>query len=174
MNKIKSIREIICAVFFLAAIISLFFWFTAQNSRRTEKQNRDYAADSARMKSGQIDDELDNALSRINTYAYFVGESLTEPKVTAQMLEKMEENSQFDAIMFTDLGGTDYASDGRTSHVTQREFYKDGIRGGSGIDIIFDPYFFDETMANFYAPIRFKGEIIGCLLYTSPSPRDPG
>ena len=163
MNKIKSIREIICAVFFLAAIISLFFWFTAQNSRRTEKQNRDYAADSARMKSGQIDDELDNALSRINTYAYFVGESLTEPKVTAQMLEKMEENSQFDAIMFTDLGGTDYASDGRTSHVTQREFYKDGIRGGSGIDIIFDPYFFDETMANFYAPIRFKGEIIGVL-----------
>ena len=56
MNKKKSIREIICAVFFLAAIISLFFWFTAQNSRRTEKQNRDYAADSARMKSGQIDD----------------------------------------------------------------------------------------------------------------------
>ena len=67
MNKIKSIREIICAVFFLAAIISLFFWFTAQNSSRTEKKNRDYAADSARMKSGQIDDEMDNALRRINT-----------------------------------------------------------------------------------------------------------
>ena len=28
-------------------------------------------------------------------YAYFVGESLTEPMVTAQMLEQMEKNSQF-------------------------------------------------------------------------------
>ena len=163
MRKKKPLQEIIYAVFLFAAIILLFFWFTTQNRRRIEEQNRDYAADSARMKSEQIDDELNNALGRIRTYAYFVGESLTEPVITAQVLAKMEENSQFDAILFTDLDGVDYASDGRTDDVTERGFYADGIRGNSGIDIVFDPHFFDETMACFYAPVYFEGQIIGVM-----------
>lgn len=103
MKKKMSLQESIYVVFLLAAIILLFFWFTTQNSKQTEEQNKNYAADSARLKAVQINDELNNALSRINTYAYFAGESLNEPVITAQMLEKMEENSQFDAIMFTDF-----------------------------------------------------------------------
>ena len=163
MKKEKPLQEIVYAVFLFAAIIFLFFWFTERNSRRTEAQNRDYAADSARLKSVQIDNELNNALSRINTYAYFVGESLTEPSVTADSLKKMEENSQFDAIMFTDLNGVDHSSDGRTADVTERGFYIDGIRGNSSIEIIFDPHLYDETMVCFYAPVRFEGQVIGVL-----------
>lgn len=163
MKKRKPLQEIIYAVFLLAAIILLFFRFTTQNSRRTEEQNRDYAADSARMKSEQIDDELDNALGRIKTYAYFVGESLTEPVVTAQMLARMEENSQFDAVIFTDHNGVDYTSDGRTSDVTGRELYIGGISGKSGTEVIFDSHFFDETMACFYTPVYYEGQVIGVL-----------
>ena len=163
MKKKKPLQEIIYAVFLLVAIILLFFWFTTQYSRRTEEQNRDYAADSARMKAEQIDDELNNALGRIRIYAYFVGESLTEPVITAQMLGTMEENSQFDAILFTDIDGVDYASDGRTSDVAEREFYTDGFSGNSGMEIVFDPHFFGETMAAFYAPVRYEGRVIGVL-----------
>ena len=163
MKKKKPVQEIIYAVFLFVAIILLFFWFTEQNSRRTKEQNRDYAADSARMKSEQIDEELNNALSRIDTYAYFVGEGLTEPEITAQMLAKMEENSQFDAILFTDLDGIDYASDGRTANVTDRGFYSDGISGNSDMEIVFASHFFDETMACFYTPVYYDGQIIGIL-----------
>ena len=163
MKKNKSLQEIIFAFFLLIAMIGLFFWFTEQNSKRTEEQNRDYAADSAQMKSEQIDDEFNNALSRIETYAYFVGEGLDEPLITPQMLKKMEENSQFDAIIFTDANGVDYASDGRTADVTERECYIDGINGNSDMEIIFDPHFFNETMACFYTPVYFEGQIIGVL-----------
>ncbi len=163
MKKRKSMQEIIYVIFLLAAIILLFFWYTERNSRWMEAQNKDYAADSARIKSVQIDDELNNALSRIETYAYFVGEGLTEPVVTAQMLERMEKNSQFDAIMFTDLEGVGHASDGQETDVTKRKFYTDGICGNSDIEIIFDPSLFDETMACFYAPVHFQDEIIGVL-----------
>ncbi|MDE6529266.1 MAG: response regulator [Lachnospiraceae bacterium] len=163
MKKQKSLQEIIYAFFLLTAMILLFFWFTEQNSSRTEEQNRDYAADSAQLKSEQIDEELNNALSGLNAYAYFLGEGLTEPVITVQMLEKMEESSQFDAILFTDLNGVDYASDGRTTDAAERESYNNGIRGNSGIEIIFDSYFFDETMVCFYAPVRFEGQIIGVL-----------
>ncbi|MDE6567982.1 MAG: response regulator, partial [Lachnospiraceae bacterium] len=163
MKKNKPLQEIIYAIFLLIAIIFLFLWFTEQNSKRTEKQNRDYAADSAQLKSVQIDEELNNALGRIRTYAYFIGEGLTEPVITVQMLSEMEENSQFDAIFFTDLNGVDYSSDGRTADVAKRKFYKDGINGNSGTEVIFDSYFFDETMACFYAPVYYNGTTIGVL-----------
>ncbi|MCM1213115.1 MAG: response regulator [Lachnospiraceae bacterium] len=163
-NKRKlPLQVMVYAGILFAAIIFLFFWFTARNSSRTEEQNRNYAADSARLKAKHIDDELSNALSQIGTYAYFVGESLTEPVITAEMLVRMEENSQFDAIMYTDSDGTDYASDGRTAEMAWRHFYTDGILGNSDIEIVFDPHFFDETMACFYAPVRFQGEVIGVL-----------
>ncbi len=163
MKKTKPVQEIAYAVFLLTAMILLFLWFTSQNRRRTEEQNRDYAADSARMKSQQIDNELNNALSRIEAYSYFVGEGLAEPTVTAEMLAKMEENSQFDAILFTDLDGVDYASDGRISNVTERVFYQEGLRGNSGMEIVFEPHLFDETMICFYAPVRYNGQVIGIL-----------
>ena len=163
MKRKKLLQDIIYVIFLLAAIVFLFCWYTAQNSKRMVERNKNYAVDSARLKAGQIDEELSNALSRIYTYAYFVGEGLTEPIVTPQMLEEMEENSQFDALMFTDTDGNDFASDGRTAHVGDRDFYLNGMRGDNGISIIFDSYFFDETMANFYAPVRYKGEIIGVL-----------
>ncbi|MCM1468457.1 MAG: ATP-binding protein, partial [Alistipes sp.] len=165
MEKKKPLQEIVYALVLLVVIILMFFWFTEQNRKRTEERNKNYAMDAAQLKATQIDEELNNALSRINTYAYFVGESLTEPMVTAEMLGKMEDNSQFDAIMFTDGKGIDYASDGRTADMTEldRQFYINGIKGNSDIEIIYNPHFFDETMACFYAPVYFDGQVIGVL-----------
>ena len=163
MKKKKSLQEIIYVLFLIVAIIILFYWYTTQNSNRMEGRNKDYAADSARLMALQIDEELTNALSLINTYTYFMEESLTEPIVSTQMLKEMEENTRFDAFLFTDMDGTDYTSDGRTADATNRDFYSNGINGKSGMSIIFDSYFFNETMVCFYAPVRYKGEIIGVL-----------
>ena len=163
MKKTKSLWMITYVVFLLAAIIVLFQWYTNQNSKRMEERNKNYAADSAQIKAEQINDELGNALSRIRAYSYFTGASLDKPEVTPQMLKEMEENTQFDAVIFTDLDGIDYASDGRTVDVTDRDFYKKGIEGDEGISIIYDSRFFDETMACFYTPVRYNGEIIGVL-----------
>ncbi|MCM1057860.1 MAG: response regulator [Firmicutes bacterium] len=164
MKRQKPLQEIFYAAFLLVGIILLFLWFTARNSSRTEEQNRNYAADSARMKAEHIDHELTNALNRIRIYSYFVGESLTEPTITVELLARLEENSQFDAIMYTDVDGMDYISDGRTADVTYREFYIEGIKGNSGVEIIFNPHFFPGTkVACFYTPVYYKGEIIGVL-----------
>ena len=163
MKKRKLLQEIICVLFIIIAIIVLFQWYTTKNRERIEERNKNYAADSAQIKADQIDKELSNALNRINTYSYFVGESLSGPVVTTQMLERMEEKSMFDAVMFTDMEGVDHASDGRTADVTNRGFYQEGRKGKSSIEIIFDPHFFDETMTCFYTPVQYQGEIIGVL-----------
>ncbi len=163
MKRKKTLREITCVVFLLVAIILLFYWYATQNRERIKEWNKIYAADSARIKAVQIDEELSNALNRINTYAYFVGESLAGIEVDSQTLKKIQENAVFDAILFTDKNGKDYAVDGRTTNAAARPFYIDGIKGESGICIIFDPYFFDETMMDFYTPVYYNNEIIGVL-----------
>ncbi|MDE6607315.1 MAG: response regulator [Lachnospiraceae bacterium] len=163
MKAKKPLLEIMYVLGLVAAIVVLFFWYTTQNSNRMEERNKNYAADSARQMAAQINDEFSNAVDMINAYSYFVGKGLSTPAVTPQMLAEMEANSQFDALMFTDVTGLDHASDGRTADVTDRSFYKNGIKGKSGISIIFEPYFYNETMAAFYAPVYYRDEIIGVL-----------
>ncbi|MDE5580741.1 MAG: cache domain-containing protein, partial [Treponemataceae bacterium] len=159
----KPVQEIIYVLPLLVAVVLVFCWYTAQNRRRMVNRNKNYAADSARIKAAQIDDELSNALLRIRTYSYFIGASLNAPRVTPQMLETIEENVVFDVVRYTDIDGTDYMSDGRTEDVNGRDFFKKGMAGETGIDIIFDSYFFDETMACFYTPLRYEGRIVGVL-----------
>lgn len=163
MERKKTLQEITYVLVLLVAIIVLFFWYTSQNSKRMEERNKNYAADSARLKAEQIDEELSNGLDIINAYSYFIEKSLTEPEVTASMLKEMEEKSGFDTLLFTAADGTDYVSDGRVADVTEREFYQEGIKGESNISFVEDPHFFDETMVCFYTPLRYQGRIIGVL-----------
>ncbi len=147
----------------LIGIIILFQWYTTQNRKRIGERNKDYAADSARQTADKIDKELSNALNRISTYAYFVGESLTEPKITAQMLEEIKDNSLFDTLIFTDTEGVNHVFDGRVSDASERDYYLEGIQGESGISAVFNSLLYDETMLSFYTPLYYKGEIIGVL-----------
>lgn len=163
MKRRKPLQEVFYTLCLLAAVVVVFIWYTMQNSSRMEERNKNYAADSARLKASQVDDELNNALNMIKDHTYFVGEGLTEPAVTAGMLKEMEENSRFDTLMFTDLEGIDHASDGRTADVTDRDFYYNGIKGEIGISVIFDPHILDDIMVCFYAPVRYNDEIIGVL-----------
>lgn len=163
MIKRKSIQKIIYVVLLLIAIIILFHWYTAQNRGRMEERNKNYASDSARQMAEQIDKELSNALNLIQTYSYFLGESLTEPEITAQMLSEIKENSLFDALVFTDKEGINYIYDGRTSDGAGEDYYVYGMEGNSGVSIVFNSAFYDETMLCFYAPVRYEGEVIGVL-----------
>ena len=96
MKRKKLLQEVIVALFLLLIVMISFQWYTTRNRERMEERNKNYAADSARMKADQIDNELNNALNIISTYAYFVGESLDEPVITTRMLAKMEEKVVID------------------------------------------------------------------------------
>ncbi|MDE6941140.1 MAG: cache domain-containing protein, partial [Lachnospiraceae bacterium] len=159
----RSIQEVIGVVLLLAAMIGLFQWYTTKNSVQIEERNKNYASDSARQTMTRINEKMNNALELINTYAHFVSEGLKEPAISEQTLKEIEHNALFDAVLFTDDAGTNHTSDGRTSDASDRDFYKNGMRGENGIAVILDSYFFNETMVSFYAPLRYKGEVIGVL-----------
>lgn len=165
MRKKKNLlQSVLYAAVLLAAMIVLFYWYTAQNRARIAEQNRNYAEDAALQTAQRIDDDFKNGLDLINTYAYFIGISLSEPTIDMDDLKTIENNSVFDAIRFTDMEGKTYSSDGRSVDATDRDYYKLGIDGESGISVIFDPRIEDGgTRLSFYAPIRFEGETIGVI-----------
>lgn len=163
MQKRRLTQEVLYIVLVIIAGIFIFLWYTEQNRSRILERNRTYAADCARQTKVQIDETLNNALNRINTYAYFLGEGLSEPVISQEMLKEIEANSLFDAVMFTDAEGIDHATDGRTHDIAWRPFFIDGMSGESDSIVLFDSHFFDETMVCFYAPVRYEGEIIGVL-----------
>ena len=85
----KSLWNMISVLILLVVVIGMFYWYSEENNKRIEVQNRTYAGDSALQTSNRVNDEFRNALSRISTYAYFTGESLSEPVVTSRMLAGM-------------------------------------------------------------------------------------
>ena len=87
MQKRRLTQEIAYIIFMVVAGIFIFYWYIGQNRDRILERNKTYAADSARQTKLQIDETLNNALSRINTYAYFLGEGLSEPEITQEMLQ---------------------------------------------------------------------------------------
>ncbi len=165
MGKKKNLlQSILSAAILLAAMIVLFYWYTAQNKARITEQNRNYAEDAALQTAQRIDDEFKSGLDLINTYAHFIGVSLSEPRIDTDDLKAIENNSVFDAIRYTDMEGRTYSSDGRSVDATDRDYYKLGIDGESGISFIFDPRIEDGgTRLSFYAPVRFGDEIIGVI-----------
>ncbi len=162
--KKRSVQNILPILLLLAAVLLLFHWYTMSNSRRIENQNLNYAADSAHRTAGHIESELKNALNRINTYAYFLGEGLARAQVTPKMLDDMSKNSLFDSFQFIDINGTSLALDGKLIDVSDRDYYKKGIQGDNGISVVFESRRTGETMIGFYAPVRFQGDVIGVLL----------
>ena len=159
----KLLQELLLVIIVVAVMLALFVWYTVQNRHRIEARNMDYAADSARLTGYRVDEEMTYALTLINTYAEFIGKSLGTSDLSAAQLQEMKENSIFDVIIFCDKEGVDHNADGRTADATERGFYKKGMTGQSGMSIVFNSPFYDETMLNFYAPVYHDGEIQGII-----------
>ena len=94
MKEKRTLQNVAYILFFLAAIIILFHWYTTRNRERMEERNKNYAADSAQLKAAQIDEELTNALNRINTYSFFVGEGLSEPEIITRGFIYVKESEE--------------------------------------------------------------------------------
>ncbi len=70
----------------LAAVFLLFRWYSTANSRRIERQNLNYAMDSAGQTAQRIESEFNSAHLRLRNYAYLLGSGQSRPEITAGLL----------------------------------------------------------------------------------------
>ncbi len=160
----KSWQNILYILILLAAICLLFWWYSVTNSQRIENRSLNYAMDSARQTTLRVQSELLNAQRRVRNYAYFLSETLNEPNIGADMLLELEQNTDFDALRFTNSQGQNLASDGTVSDSRDRDYFASGMKGESGSSVVHKSRITNEAMMVFYAPIRYQDEVCGILL----------
>ena len=159
----KTWQNVLYICILLAAICLLFQWYSTANKQRIENQNLNYAMDSTGQTSQRIESEFSNALLRVRNYAYLLGTDQNRTTVTAELLKGMEEHAAFDAIRFTNARGINLASNGLTSDSRDRNYYLNGMQGGSGMEVL-RSRLTGQIMTVFYAPVECDGEVIGVLL----------
>ncbi len=136
-----------------------------QTRQETIAQNSAYLEYASVQVAQHIDDFLLKARTNLETTAYLYENTLEEPKVPVEDLQFLAKgNAAFDYVEFADLDGHALLSNGSTGDVSDREYYRQGLAGHSGIEALFDSRFTTEDlMIAFYAPVHYEGQVIGVL-----------
>ncbi|MCM1415066.1 MAG: response regulator [bacterium] len=160
----KTLRNIPVIVVLFLVVILLFRWYSGTNSERIERQNLNYAMDSARSTAIGIGNEFANAGRRIRNHAYFLSVAQRVREIDPDMLREMENDSDFDAFRYIDTEGNNLTSDGSVSNSSDRDYFVAGMQGESGVTMVFNSRVTGRTTMVFYAPLTENEEPAGVLL----------
>lgn len=79
-------------------------------------------------------------------------------------VDSIKGNYPFDVLEFVDADGINLMSGENRFDASDREYYKKGILGLSGVWINFNPKQSNEYLLDFYSPVFFKGKIVGVMV----------
>lgn len=162
-NRYKLARRIILALILLALILAGFFYYLKATYSTTIERNANYITDSATQTAKRVDDLLISAENSITAIAEMYGRSADPGAADVEMLEELTESTVFDYIGMVDANGIYTDNSGRQADVSDREYFKEGICGNSGMDMIFNGRVSGEDLVIFYAPLRKDGKVVGVL-----------
>ena len=109
-----------------------------------------------------MEDVFLDKLAFIDSAAYLYGRVCKAEDY--ELIAALEEKSEFDWMRFIACDGTDYASDGRTTNVKDREYFMNGMAGESGICEVPVSRINGEKLLVFYAPVYYNNEICGVMV----------
>jgi len=147
----------------LCAVVVSFLAFARENQTRIQEQNQKYAYDAAIQAASRVEDMLEARSTTLSLLSITVAETIKEPWIGQELLKLLQESSVFDYVEFIDADGLNHNADGVTSDSSDRKNYLQGIQGETGFHVIYNSRITHETLVNFYAPVRYHGEIIGVL-----------
>ena len=162
-GNFKLWRRIILAVVLLCLILAGFFVFLQTSRNITVERNANYIADAASQTAKRIDDLLVGAENSISAIAHMYERSLDPSLADVETLEKLTESTVFDYIGFVNAEGIYTDNRGRQADVSDRYYVQDGLRGNSGMDMIFKGRVSGEDLVIFYAPLWKGDEVVGIL-----------
>lgn len=154
-------------VFFIAVVafcvIMAFVQFISDNNRRATLISVKSLRDSTVQSGMQIDEVLEGAQNEIGLMAVLYVEMLEDLEMNEGDLKKFAEAASFDSIEFTDTYGMGLNSEGEKVDVSDKNYFQEGMKGNSGVDVIFGSKQEKENMIVFYTPVYLEDEIIGVL-----------
>ena len=182
----NNIQNLVGIILLICGIILSFVVFYHSNVTRITHQNENYIADIASQRASLVDDLFGENLSYIESTAIvletaFQNEHVDADKLNvksddqidpdevdkvARILWDCEPRFTFDYLRFIDLEGRDYTT-GETviaANVAEREYFREGIQGKTGMTYILDSKVTSERQIGFYSPVTHDGKIIGITI----------
>ena len=162
-NKYKLWRRIILAVVLLCLILAGFSVYLHATRKITVERNSNYVSDAASQTAKRIDDLLVGAKNSISAIAHMYEQSLDPLQADVKILDELTQSTVFDYIGYVNAKGIYTDNLGRQADVSDRHYVQDGLRGNSGMDMIFHGRLSGEDLLIFYAPLQLDGNVVGIL-----------
>ena len=160
----SSVRYIIGICLLMVGILFTVLLAHYRNRNRNFEHVDRYINELSNNTASHVADVLDDKRASIASIAYLYGNSIKSKDVDYTLLAGLEEKSGFDWIRFVAFDGTDYTSDGDTTNVRDREYFKRGMNGETGICAVLKSSINGEKLIGFYAPVYFEGERSGVMV----------
>ncbi|MBQ6321798.1 MAG: response regulator [Lachnospiraceae bacterium] len=182
-NTGHSVQNLIYVILLVCGVIISFVLFYRSNVTRIKHQNENHIADIATQRATLVGDLFAENLSYIGSTAIVLEtafqnrgidagalnveiEDQIDPEDVdkiAQILRVYENRFAFDYLRYIDLYGRDYTTGEKViaAIVTEREYFKEGIQGKTGMTYILDSKVTSERQIGFYSPVYQEGEIVG-------------
>lgn len=156
----------------LAAIISfvligcVFFIYMNSTKSIIDQYARYTLINQAEMSSNTIDSKFQDAKLSIAAAAGDVAAGWKEDPSfnVVPLVESIKKNYSFDTLEFVDKNGINLMSGPNRFDASDREYFKEGIKGKTGLWINYSPRESKEYLVDFYSPVSFRGEIVGVLV----------
>ena len=164
MQKSGSLwRRIILAAVLLGLILTGFYVYLRFTRSSTIARNANYIADAATQTAKRIDDLLIGAEDSISAIARMYEQSMDPSQANVEVLDKLMNATLFDYIGHVNAAGMLTDSSGRQADASDRRYVQDGLRGNTGIDMIFNGRISGENLVIFYTPLWKDDQVVGVL-----------
>ena len=161
-NKKRILRWIVPVIFF-ALILTGFFVYLRFTYNTTIERNANYIADAGSQTAKRIDDLMIGAGNSISAIARMYEQSPDPLIADVRVLEKMTESTVFDYIGYVDANGIYTDNRGLQADVSDRIYVQEGLKGNTGVDVIFNGRVSGEDLVIFYSPVFTDGDVVGIL-----------
>lgn len=163
VSETKNGWKLVLGVVTAICVVCVFAFFIQDNNRRAKEISVKSLKDATVQSGVQIDEVLSAAQNELYMMATLYAKILESPAVEPEDLEMLTSESSFDYVEFTNADGIDLNSSGDTADTSDREYFQEGMKGNSGITVIFNSKITNETLIVFYTPLYYDDEVIGVL-----------
>ncbi len=168
MKKKKISKTALFLILSVTIIIGLIlaglFAFYQVTYTAVNKENSAYFVEDVKQLAEDVDESLMDGFKNIEIISELVSSSIDSPEVDIRDWQNIIQDSVFDFIEFADPQGLDHNITGETSDARDRTYYKDGMAGNTGVELIMESRATQETLLMFYTPVYYEETIVGSVV----------
>lgn len=167
MKKFTLLKYVV-SIFTLSFLLLTIIFFINSSNRLFISHSEYTVRHLAQEKANTIESVLNYAEGSIQLLANFVSSEMKERELKNPnaILSKYTGQIPFDFVEYIRWDGLNYMNSVAGSEpfdASERVYYKEGIKGNSGIWPNFKPKVANEVLLNFYTPLYFNDEISGVI-----------